>query len=79
MSEVTDAFRNGRLAAGLAQWEIAEAMQVSQAFISQFERGDWELDDQYLDKLPAPVKTAVVKAKIREAQARVRWLKGLLE
>ncbi len=71
MSRVNEALREGRIAAGLSQQEVARALGISQPFVNDIEHGRRALGERYYEKLPQPIRAAVMKAVVADLQERL--------
>lgn len=78
MSRVTEALREARIAAGLSQQDVARALGISQPFVNDIEHGRRALGEQHYEKLPQPIRIAVVRAAIAELQERISKLRQFL-
>jgi predicted transcriptional regulator len=74
VSRITDALRKARVAAKIKQGDLADALGISQAFLSDIERARRELPEQHYEKLPEPVRAAVIKAAKAELREGLRKL-----
>lgn len=74
MSRITDALREARVAAKMKQRDLAIALGITQAFLSDIEHGRRELGEQHYEKLPEAIRTAVIKAAKAELRERLRKL-----
>ena len=74
MSRIIDALREARIAAGLTQLELADLLGCTQAFVSHVEIGRRALPEKLRDKLPEPIRAAVIKATKAELRERIKRL-----
>lgn len=79
MSRITEALRAARLAAKLKQGDLAKALGISQAFLSDIEHGRRELGEQHYEKLPDAIRSVVVEAAIADLLDRVSRLRPLIK
>ncbi len=78
MSRVTDALKAARQKAGLSQRQFAEAIGLSPAFINDLEHGRRELGEKHYEKLPQPIRAAVMKAVVADLQERLARARQLM-
>jgi transcriptional regulator with XRE-family HTH domain len=78
MSRVNEALREARIAAGLSQNDIARALGVSQPFVNDIEHGRRELGEKHYEKLPQPIRAAVMKAVVADLQERLAKARQLM-
>ncbi len=74
MSRIIDALREARIASGLTQQGLADLLGCTQAFVSHIEMGRRKLPEELRDKLPAPIRAAVIKATKAELRDRIKRL-----
>lgn len=79
VSRITDALRGARIAAKIKQKDLAEMLGITQAFLSDIERGRRELPEQHYEKLPPPIRRAVTKAVVVELQERLVRARQLMK
>lgn len=63
---IAEALRSARIAAGMTQRQIADALGVSAAFICEVELGRRGLGERHLAALPGAVAGPVAKAMLAE-------------
>jgi transcriptional regulator with XRE-family HTH domain len=76
---VTDALKAARQQAGLSQRQLAEVLGLSPAFINDIEHGRRELGERHYEKLPQPIRAAVMKAVVTDLQERTARARRLIK
>lgn len=66
--------RDARIAAKIKQADIARMLGITQGFLSDIERGRRELPEQHYEKLPPPIRAAVIKAAKAEHREAIKLL-----
>jgi transcriptional regulator with XRE-family HTH domain len=79
MSRVSEAFREARIAAGMTQARLAQALGVSQPFVNDIEHGRRELGEKHYEKLPQPIRAAVMKTVVADLRERLARAHQLME
>jgi transcriptional regulator with XRE-family HTH domain len=74
MKTVGQALREARIACGQSQEELAETLEVSQAFLSEVERGRRPLSAQRRERLPYPIRIAVIEAEYQKLLEKIAVL-----
>ncbi len=78
MSRITDALREARVAAKMRQGDLAKALEITQAFLSDIEHGRREFGEKHYEKLPQPIRAAVMKAVVADLQERLALARRLM-
>ncbi len=74
MTQIGDALRKARLAANVRQRDLAAFLAISQAFLSDIEKGRRSLPVERYALLPEPIRSAVIdaaKGKLRDRISRL--------
>ncbi len=74
----TETLRHERRLAGITQAAMAAQLGMSASFLCQIERGNAQLPEAFLPRLPDAVRPAVVRAVLRELEDRTVKLRQLL-
>ncbi len=75
--KIGSALRTARLAANVRQKDLAKFLAISQAFLSDIEKGRRRLPVERYASLPAPIRDAVIDAAKGELRDQISMLDQL--